>query len=76
MIFRNASLGKRVYLPTMGLFAISMCALFTVQHMLYVRTFETTLLGASGVVADAEARRGARHHAGRQIHNRAHVANR
>ena len=43
MILRNASLAKRVFLPTLALFAVSMAALFVLQYVLYVRSFETTL---------------------------------
>ncbi len=43
MILRNTSLGKRVFLPTLGLFTVAMAALVAIQHTLYVRGFETTL---------------------------------
>ncbi len=43
MSLRNASLGRRVFVPTLGLFTVFMAALFTVQHLLYVRGFERTL---------------------------------
>ena len=43
MILQNASLAKRVFLPTLGLFVLSMVALCAIQHTLYVRGFEHTL---------------------------------
>ena len=43
MILRNASLAKRVFLPTLGLFAVFMAVLILTQHQLGVRSFETTL---------------------------------
>ncbi len=43
MNLRNASLGKRIFVPTLALFAVFMGALFAVQHTLYVRGFERTL---------------------------------
>lgn len=43
MILRNASLAKRIFLPTLALFAVSMAALFVLQYVLYVSSFEKTL---------------------------------
>ncbi|MBN2447576.1 MAG: hypothetical protein JXO22_12660, partial [Phycisphaerae bacterium] len=43
MMLRNASLAKRIFIPTLGLFIVSMVVLFGVQYELYVRSFETTL---------------------------------
>ncbi|MBP7747101.1 MAG: methyl-accepting chemotaxis protein [Phycisphaerae bacterium] len=45
MMFRKASLGKRIFLPTLVLFGVFMAVLFTIQHRLYVRSFENTLSG-------------------------------
>ncbi|HVP13504.1 MAG TPA: methyl-accepting chemotaxis protein [Phycisphaerae bacterium] len=43
MILRNASLAKRVFLLTLGLFAVAMAGLCTIQHLRYVSGFEQTL---------------------------------
>jgi methyl-accepting chemotaxis protein len=43
MILRNASLAKRVFLLTLGLFTVAMAALCAVQHLRYVSGFEATL---------------------------------
>ena len=43
MILRNTSLARRVFVPTLCLFVISIGALFAIQHKLDVRGFEDTL---------------------------------
>jgi ABC-type transporter Mla subunit MlaD len=43
MKLRNASLAKRIFVPTVLLFAVSMTALLGFQHQLYTRSFEATL---------------------------------
>lgn len=42
-MLRNASLARRFFLPTLGLFIFSMGGLFGVVHWLYVSSFNTTL---------------------------------
>jgi hypothetical protein len=43
MMLRRASLAKRIFLPTLGLFVLSIAAVLTVQHKLYVNSFEKML---------------------------------
>jgi len=49
MILQKASLATRVFVPIVGLFAVSLGALFLIQYNLYVRGFERTL----GSIEDA-----------------------
>ena len=60
MILRNASLGRRIFLPTLGLFAVFMAGLFVVQYGLYVRSFEAALnrIESSSLTVQREAARG------------------
>jgi len=60
MILRNASLSRRMFLPTLGLFAVFMTGLFVVQYVLYVRSFEGALnrIGNSSLTVQREAARG------------------
>ncbi len=52
MMLRRASLAKRIFLPTLGLFVFSIAAVLTVQHKLYVNSFEKTLTAVQGGTLD------------------------
>jgi len=53
-MLKEASLARRMYVPTIGLFVVSMAVLLGIQHTLYVRGFEDTLGRIEGSSLDVQ----------------------
>ncbi|MBN1514610.1 MAG: hypothetical protein JXB13_21515 [Phycisphaerae bacterium] len=60
MMLQKASLARRMYVPTIGLFVLFMAVLLGVQHQLSVHGFETTLekIEGSSLEVEREAAKG------------------